>query len=168
MRQYKMEMLNGELFVIEFEPAPTHFQNVKHGPYKNRKSAQNRIRTLSNKDVHGNLVTPIEPLYTKEQIAAAIDAEALDWAKFFNSTDLEGRKATMRANVAVGYFKPLLPYLPEPAPLVFRPATLTIEPFVDPTAPRPTIFQRLALACPAPINRQVGCYPHLPKSAYRR
>jgi hypothetical protein len=54
--------------------------------------------------------------YTKEEIAAAINMEANEWAIFFNvlpeSDHIEGRKACMRANVAVGYFEPLLPYLP--------------------------------------------------------
>ena len=48
------------------------------------------------------------------EIAKAIDAEAADWAKFFRVTDkaeIEGRRNVMRANVAVGYLNPLLPYL---------------------------------------------------------
>jgi hypothetical protein len=52
--------------------------------------------------------------FTPEQIDAAIAAEAIDWAIFFKVTDavsIEGRRQVMRANVAVGFFKPLLPYL---------------------------------------------------------
>ncbi len=53
-------------------------------------------------------------MYTETQIAAAIDVEAADWATFFKVTDqedIEARKQVMRANVAVGYLKPLLSYL---------------------------------------------------------
>ncbi len=53
-------------------------------------------------------------MYSKKQIADAIDAEAHGWALFFGSngaSELEARKAVMRANVAVGYLDPLLPYL---------------------------------------------------------
>jgi hypothetical protein len=50
-------------------------------------------------------------MFTKQQIDKAIDQEAADWADFFNASDLEGRKSVMRANVAVGYLVPLLPYL---------------------------------------------------------
>ncbi len=57
-------------------------------------------------------------MYSKSQIDAAIDAEAADWAKFFDvigrpteAEDIEGRKAVMRANIAVGYLDPLMPFL---------------------------------------------------------
>lgn len=49
--------------------------------------------------------------FTKQQIDAAIEAETKDWAEFFNTTDLEARRNLHRANIAVGYFKPLMPYL---------------------------------------------------------
>jgi hypothetical protein len=48
------------------------------------------------------------------EIEAAIAAEAIDWALFFKVTDaaqIEGRRQVMRANVAVGYFEPLMKYL---------------------------------------------------------
>jgi hypothetical protein len=51
--------------------------------------------------------------YTK-----AIDLEAAAWATFFGVTDaeqIEARRNVMRANVAVGYVKPLLPFIPTQA-----------------------------------------------------
>jgi hypothetical protein len=48
---------------------------------------------------------------------AAIDAEAAAWAAFFKVTDeagIERRRQVMRANVAVGYVDPLIPFLPKP------------------------------------------------------
>ncbi len=54
------------------------------------------------------------PRYSQPQLQAAIDVEAFQWAQFFNVTDpdqIEGRQRVMRANVAVGYIEPLLPYL---------------------------------------------------------
>ena len=53
-------------------------------------------------------------LYSQPQIQAAIDVEALQWAQFFGVTApdrIEARKQVMRANVAVGYLEPLMPYL---------------------------------------------------------
>jgi hypothetical protein len=53
-------------------------------------------------------------MYNSKQIASAIYCKAADWAAFFRVTDeaeIEGRRAVMRANVAVGYLDPLLPYL---------------------------------------------------------
>lgn len=47
-------------------------------------------------------------------VEAAIAAEAIDWAIFFKVEEaerIEGRRNVMRANVAVGYFEPLLPYI---------------------------------------------------------
>lgn len=52
--------------------------------------------------------------YTSEQLSKAVDAEAAKWAEFFevtNSEEIEGRKRVMRANIAVGYLNPLLPFL---------------------------------------------------------
>lgn len=49
--------------------------------------------------------------YTAAQITEAINAEAQDQTEFFNSTDVEGRKSVLRANVALNYLVPLLPYL---------------------------------------------------------
>lgn len=51
---------------------------------------------------------------TNPAIEKAIDDEATSWAKFFGVTDpeqIEGRKQVMRANVAVGYLDPLLPFV---------------------------------------------------------
>jgi hypothetical protein len=54
--------------------------------------------------------------YTADQIAQAINNEAIAWASFFaiDATDesLEGRKQVMRANVASGYLAPLFEFLP--------------------------------------------------------
>lgn len=47
-------------------------------------------------------------------MALAIDAEAAHWAAFFKVTDadqIEARRDVMRANVAVGFTKPLEPFL---------------------------------------------------------
>lgn len=48
------------------------------------------------------------------RIEQAINAEAAKWAEFFGVTDakeIEGRKQVMRANVAVGFLDPLLPFI---------------------------------------------------------
>ena len=53
--------------------------------------------------------------YSQAQIAAAIDIDAFQWSQHFDVTDpeqIEGRKAVMRANVAVGFIDPLLEFLP--------------------------------------------------------
>jgi hypothetical protein len=50
MTEFKIEVLNGKIFVIQFEPVPTSFQDVKHGPYKNEKSAKERIRKLRQRE----------------------------------------------------------------------------------------------------------------------
>lgn len=50
-------------------------------------------------------------------IATAIDAEAAAWAAHFGVTDaasIERRRNVMRANVAVGYVKPLTEFLASP------------------------------------------------------
>jgi hypothetical protein len=52
--------------------------------------------------------------YTTDQVAKAIDQEALDWAALFEVTDateIEGRRQVMRANFAAGYYAPLRSYL---------------------------------------------------------
>ena len=50
--------------------------------------------------------------WSKEEVDKAIEDEARGWAAFYQSENLEARKRVMRANCAVGYFDPLLPYLP--------------------------------------------------------
>lgn len=52
--------------------------------------------------------------YSAEQINQAIDLDAAAWAVFFNVTSgdqIEERRSVMRANVAVGFVKSLLPFL---------------------------------------------------------
>lgn len=54
--------------------------------------------------------------YSASQIAKAVDAEATLWAEFFGidpseTERVEQRKSVMRANVAVGYIEPLMPFL---------------------------------------------------------
>lgn len=54
--------------------------------------------------------------YSQPQLNAAIDVEVDAWARFFNVTDtdqIEARRRVMRANVACGYIKPLLEFLPQ-------------------------------------------------------
>lgn len=52
MREYKIERLYGDkIYVVEFEAAPTTFQGVLHGPYKNEDSAKRRIRDLKRKAI---------------------------------------------------------------------------------------------------------------------
>jgi hypothetical protein len=62
MTEFKIEVLNGEIFVIQYQPAPTTYQDVKHGPYKNEKSAKQRIRDLKRKEVNEWLVREAEKL----------------------------------------------------------------------------------------------------------
>jgi hypothetical protein len=53
--------------------------------------------------------------FSQAQINAAIDIDAFQWSQHFDVTDpeqIEGRKAVMRANVAVGFIDPLLEFLP--------------------------------------------------------
>ncbi len=54
--------------------------------------------------------------YTAEQIAAAIEADALAWADFYkvtNAAEIEARRNVMRANIAVGYMpESLVEFLP--------------------------------------------------------
>lgn len=52
----------------------------------------------------------------QEDINQAIDAEALSWAKFFDVTDeaqIEARRQLMRANAAVHFLQPLIPFMKE-------------------------------------------------------
>lgn len=56
-------------------------------------------------------------MWTVDQIEKAIDEESIEWAEFFgvvDASEIEGRRQVMRANVAVGYFKPLERYLDTP------------------------------------------------------
>lgn len=107
MRQYKVETLAGQIFVIEYENTPTMFQDVKHGPYKNEDSAKRRIRDLKRKEAAIEEPVACEP--EAEKIEAAADKQ--------NERDQSRRQ--------------------------FEIPTITIV-------------------------RQVGAYPAIPKSAYRR
>lgn len=89
--------------------------------------------------------------YGAERIAAAIDAEAAAWAEFFGVTiesEIEARRGVMRANVAVGYVAPLLPFMPAPEPTPPAPAaapeTLVLMPCSarkrDATAPARELY----------------------------
>jgi hypothetical protein len=52
----------------------------------------------------------------QQDIDQAIEAEAQHWAKFFDVTDeaqIEKRRRVMRANVAVHFYQPLLPFMKE-------------------------------------------------------